>query len=138
MALFTSTSPCGGGSGSSGTFRTLQYDYAIRFSTSNTIFLRVNGGFGVFSNVAPDILPCDVVLEKMVVSADASETDAFTADVYRNGVLVYSLLKPLGNPSAVQVGGMPGFLVNDAISVRVSGITTSIDEPKVTLVFGTT
>lgn len=133
MALFTSTSPgCGS---SSGALRSFQYDYAIRFSTSNTIFLRVNGGFGVFSNVAPDILPCDVMLEKLVVSAETTETDAFTVDVYRNGILVHSLLKPLGNPSAIEIGGMPGFLANDAVSVRVSGMSTSIDEPKATLVF---
>lgn len=135
MALFQSTNPCGGGSGSTAA-KTFQYDFGLRFQVQNTIFLRLSKGFGPFSNVVPEILPCDALLEKLILSADITEFDQFTIDVFRNGALVYSLIKPVGMASAVQLGGMPSFLANDAVSVRISNIAPFINEPIATLVFG--
>ena len=135
MALFTSTNVCSGGSSGSAA-KTFQYSFGLRFQIQNTMFLRLSKGFGPFSNVVPEILPCDALLEKLIVSADVAEFDQFTIDIFRNGALVYSLIKPLGNASAVQIGGMPSFLQNDALSVRISGIAPFIDEPIVTTVFG--
>ena len=135
MPLFQSTSPCGGGSGSTAA-KTFQYDFGLRFQVQNTIFLRLSKGFGPFSNVVPEYLPCDALLEKLIVSADITEFDTFTVDVFRNGALVYSLIKPIGLPNAIQLGGMPSFLAGDALSVRISNVTPFINEPIVTTVFG--
>ena len=136
MPLFTSTSVCGGGGGGSTAAKTFQYDFGLRFQVQNTIFLRLSKGFGPFSNVVPEILPCDAMLEKLIISADVAEFDEFTIDVFRNGSLVYSLIKSMGVASAVQLGGMPSFLANDAVSVRISNIAPFINEPIVTTVFG--
>lgn len=135
MPLFQSTNPCGGGSGGSAA-KTFQYDFGLRFQLQNTMFLRNGRGFGPFSNVVPEYLPCDALLEKLIVSADITEFDQFTIDVFRNGALVYSLIKPIGLPNAIQLGGMPSFIASDALSVRISNIAPFITEPIVTLVFG--
>lgn len=135
MTLFNLTAGCGKGSGTSGG-QTYKYDYSIRSNNvNNNTFLRNGGGRGVFSNIAPDVIPTNAQLDKMVVSGSTTETDEFTAEVYENGLLIYSLVKPSGNQSIVQLTGMPVVNANSQISVRISNLGNTISHPKVSLFF---
>lgn len=132
MTLFSIQNQGCGSGGSSGTGKdSFDYFYALRFNVNNTMFLRAGNGFGDFSNNNPDVIPCDSILEKLVVSNENNEFDTFTIDVFRNGLLVYSLTKPMGNQSIIQKGGMPAFVENDLLSVRISGMNQPITNPRV-------